>query len=119
LDSGASRHMTKAHELCSSMTEEDSGIHVELGDDTKYAINGEGNIFFHLKSSGSFNVQDVLYVLGFRKTFLSILVMEEWGFFITFRKGKVLMHLDGASRDIAMVIGVREGNLYRLACKLV
>jgi hypothetical protein len=92
---------------------------VELGDDTKYAMKGEGNIFFHLDSSGSFNVKDVLYVSGFRKNFLSILVMEDWGFFITFQRGKVLMHPDGAIPDIAVVIGVREGNLSRLACKLV
>jgi hypothetical protein len=110
--------MRKAQELFSSLTKEDSRIHVELGDDTKYAMKGEGNILFHLESSGSFNVQDVLYVSGFSKKFLPISVMEDWGFFNTFQRGKVLMHLYRASLDIEVVIRVREGNLYRLECKL-
>jgi hypothetical protein len=48
LDSGASRHMTEAWELFSSLMEMDSGIHVELGDDAKYAVKGEGTILFDL-----------------------------------------------------------------------
>jgi hypothetical protein len=50
LDSGASRHMTEARELFNSLTETDSGIHVELGDDAKYAVKGEGTILFQLES---------------------------------------------------------------------
>jgi hypothetical protein len=40
LDNSASRHMTKAWELFNSLTESDSNIHVELGDDFKYAVKG-------------------------------------------------------------------------------
>ena len=53
LDNGASRHMTEARELFSSLTESDSDVHVELGDDAKYAVKGEGTITFHLESGGS------------------------------------------------------------------
>jgi hypothetical protein len=42
--------------------EKDSGIHVELGDDAKYAVKGEGTILFQLESSGLLEAQDVLYV---------------------------------------------------------
>jgi hypothetical protein len=38
--------MTEAHELFNSLTEKDSGTHVELGDDSKYAVKGEGTILF-------------------------------------------------------------------------
>jgi hypothetical protein len=57
LDNGASRHMTEARELFNSLTEKDSGIHVELGDDAKYAVKGEGTILFQLESGGSFEAQ--------------------------------------------------------------
>jgi hypothetical protein len=50
LDNGASHHMTEARELFNSLTEKDSGTHVELGDDAKYAVKGEGTIMFQLES---------------------------------------------------------------------
>jgi hypothetical protein len=94
-------------------------IHVELGDDAKYAVKGEGTILFQLESGGSFDAQDVLYVPGLRKNFLSVSVMEDRGFSVIFQRGKVLICLEGASPDTTVVIGVREGNLYRLQGKLV
>jgi hypothetical protein len=54
--------LDEAWELFNSLTEKDSGIHVELGDDAKYAVKGEGTILFQLESSGSLEAQDVLYV---------------------------------------------------------
>jgi hypothetical protein len=36
--------------------ERGSGVHVELGGDAKYAVKGEGTIFFQLESKGSFDV---------------------------------------------------------------
>jgi hypothetical protein len=53
---------------------------VELGDDAKYAVKGEGTILFQLESGGSFEAHDVLYVLGLKKNFLSVSVMEDRGF---------------------------------------
>jgi hypothetical protein len=41
LDSGASYHMMEAWELFKSLMEKDLGIHVELGDDVKYAMKGQ------------------------------------------------------------------------------
>jgi hypothetical protein len=81
LDNGASHHMTEAQELFSSLMERDSYVHVELGDDAKYAVKGEGTITFHLESGGSFDAQDVLYVPGLKKNFLSVSTMEDKGFF--------------------------------------
>jgi hypothetical protein len=54
LESGASRHMTKAREPFNSLTQKDSGIYVELGNDVKYAVKGEGTMFFQLELGGSF-----------------------------------------------------------------
>ena len=46
LDSGASRHMTEVRELFSGLSEDDSGILVELGDHAKYAVKGHGTVQF-------------------------------------------------------------------------
>jgi hypothetical protein len=48
VDSGASRHMTKEQELFNNLTEKDTGIRVEIDDDAKYAVKGEGTILFQL-----------------------------------------------------------------------
>jgi hypothetical protein len=84
LDNGASHHMTKAHEIFSILMERDSYLHVQLGDDSKYVVKGEGTITFHLESGGSLDAQDVLYVPGLKKNFLSVSSMEDMGFSITF-----------------------------------
>ena len=64
--------------------ERDSGFHVELGDDSKYAVKGEGIVMFHIESRGSLDAQDVLYVPGLKKNLLSVLAMEDMGFAVIF-----------------------------------
>jgi hypothetical protein len=119
LDSGASHHMTEAWEIFSSLMESDSDVHVELGDDAKYAVKGEGIITFQLESGVSLDAHDVLYIPGLKKNFLSVSAMEDRGFSITFQRGKVLIHPEKSILDNAVVIGVREGTLYRLQGKPV
>jgi hypothetical protein len=46
LDNGASHHMKKSQEIFSSLMERDSDFHVDLGDDAKYVVKGEGTIVF-------------------------------------------------------------------------
>jgi hypothetical protein len=87
---------------------------VELGDDAKYAMKGEITIKFHLESGGSLNAQDVLYILGLKKNFLSVSARKDRVFFLTFQRGKVCIHSEKAIMDTILVIGVREGTLYRL-----
>jgi hypothetical protein len=70
-----------------------------------------------LSQEGSFDAQDVLYVPGLKKNLLSVSVMEDKGFVVIFQKGQVLICPEGASPDTTVVIGVREGNLYRLQGK--
>jgi hypothetical protein len=45
--------------------------------------------------------------------------MEDMGFFVTFKKGKLLIHLEGFIPNTTMSFGDREGKLYRLKGKLV
>jgi hypothetical protein len=37
---------------------------VELGDDAKYAMKGEGTILFQLESRGSFDAHDALCIVS-------------------------------------------------------
>lgn len=46
LDSGASHHMMEAWERFSRLMEMDLEIHLELGDNAKYAVKGEGSVSF-------------------------------------------------------------------------
>jgi hypothetical protein len=87
LDSGASCHMTKARDLFINLKERDSDVHVELGDDAKYAVKGEGTFTFHLESGGSLDAHDVLYVLGLKKNLLLVLAIEDMHFPVAFQRG--------------------------------
>jgi hypothetical protein len=74
------------------MKKKDSKVHVELSDDVRYEVKGEGMVTFHLESGGSLNAHHVLYVPGVKKKLLSISTMEDIVFFITFQKWEVLIH---------------------------
>jgi hypothetical protein len=76
----------------------------------------EGTILFQLESEGSLEAHDVLYVPGLKKNFLSVSIMEDRGFGVMFKKGQVLIHLEGASPDTAVSIGVR-GKFIQVAGK--
>jgi hypothetical protein len=45
---------------------------------------------------------------------LSISVLEDSGFFLTFPRGKVLIHIEESIPDTEVTIGVRYDKLYRL-----
>jgi hypothetical protein len=97
-----------------NLTERDSGVHVELGDDAKYEVKGDGTILFQLELGGSFDDHDVLYVLGLKNNFLSILSIEDMDFAVTFQRGQVVICQKKDSPNTTIIIGVREGSLYRL-----
>ena len=50
---------------------------------------------------------------------LLVSVMEDKGFSVIFRRGKVLIYREGASPNTTMKIMVREGNLYKLQRNLI
>jgi hypothetical protein len=90
LDNGASCHMIESWELFSGLMERDLDVHVQHGDDAKYAMKGEGIVMLQHKSGGLLDAQDVHYVPGLKKKFLSISTIKDRGFVITFLRGKVL-----------------------------
>lgn len=44
LDNKASHHMTRSRDLFTNMVEENPDIHVELGDNSRYVVEGIGRI---------------------------------------------------------------------------
>jgi hypothetical protein len=119
LDIDASRQMKKSRDIFSSLSERDLDVHVELGDDATYAMKGEGIITFQLESIGSLDAWDMIYIPGLKNNFLSVSAMEDKGFFVTFQRGKVLIHLEKAILDTSVVVGVNKETLYRLEGKNV
>jgi hypothetical protein len=114
VDSGASRHMTRSHESLTSLSKEDSGLQVELGDNAKFAVKGVGAAAFQLESRKPLKMSDVLYVSGLKKNLLSISAMEDRGYAVAFSGGQVPAWPRGSSIDSAGVIRVCDGGLYRL-----
>jgi membrane carboxypeptidase/penicillin-binding protein len=57
----------------------------------------------------------VLYVLELKKNLLSVSVLEDMGFAITFQRGKVLICSEGSSPDTTMSIGVQRGKVIQVA----
>jgi hypothetical protein len=55
-----------------------------------------------------------MFLFGLKKNFLSISVVDEKGFKVTFVNGEVLMWPKGKTIDDVVVVGVQEGGLYKL-----
>jgi hypothetical protein len=60
VDSGAARHMTRSLQSLTSLSEEDSRLQVELGDNAKYPVKGVGTASFQLESGKLLKMSDVL-----------------------------------------------------------
>ena len=72
VDSGASKHMTRYKEILSDFETKYFAEQVELGDEKCYNIEGVGSISFRLESGARLHVDEVLYVPGLKKNFLSV-----------------------------------------------
>jgi hypothetical protein len=59
-------------------------------------------------------MKDVLYVPGLTKNLLSISTLDKKGFKVSFIDGEVLMWPKGKTIEDAIVIGTKEGGLYKL-----
>ena len=67
-----------------------------------------------LENGAKLHLNNILYVPGLKKNLLSISCLEDKGDRVAFIDGKVLVWGKDSSIDKAMVIGVREGSLYRV-----
>jgi hypothetical protein len=87
---------------------------VELGEDSKHTVKGVGEASLQLDSGNHISIKDVLFVQGLKKNLLSISALEDKGFRVAFMDGQVLIWPKNSNIDKAIMIGVREGGLYKL-----
>ena len=59
-------------------------------------------------------MKDVLYVPGLTKNLLSISALDKKGFRVAFIDGEVLMWPKGKTIEDEIIIGTKEGGLYKL-----
>jgi hypothetical protein len=112
--SGASKHMIGQKDTLSSFIEKEFPQKVSLGDDYQYPKKGMGEATYKLDSGTSMRMKDVLYVPGLKKNLLSISSLDKKGFRVAFIDGEVLIWSKGKTIEDAIVIGTKEGGLYKL-----
>lgn len=89
-------------------------MHIELGDGATYAIQGVGSTSFQLDSGIVLHIEEILFVPGLKKNLLFISTLEDKGFRVIFMDGKALLWPKDGDMSSTVMIGVREGGLYRL-----
>jgi len=111
--------MTGFKQALSDYQDKKFNVKVELGDDGTYAIKGVGSTSFWLDSGTIIHIEEILYVPGLKKNLLSVAVLEDKGYTVAFTCGKALMWPKDGNMSSTIVIGVREGNLYKVSGHLV
>jgi len=66
VDSGASKHMTRSHEVFETLGNWDSKLHMVLSNKSQKEIRRSGVVPFKMDSRRMMRVQDVLFVSGLR-----------------------------------------------------
>ena len=64
---------------------------VELGNGSTYDIKGVGSTALQHDSGTLINIGEILYVHSLKKNVISVTVLEDKGFFVTFSEGKDLI----------------------------
>jgi hypothetical protein len=89
-------------------------LEIVLGDDTIVRAVGHGTVSFQRECMPPLVFRNVLYVSGLKKNLISVSSIQDRGLEVSFRGTEILIHPKGSNVTYAIVIGMREGNLYRL-----
>jgi hypothetical protein len=87
-------------------------FNIELGDSGKYQAKGSGILKFERESGKPLYLRDVLYVPELKKNLVSVSVLEDKGYEVLFRQGKVFIKPPNSKTTVQL--GVRAKTLYRL-----
>ena len=112
--SGASCHTTGRKEYFTRLQEGGVNLVIELEDDRRYKSQGVGTILFQRESGKPLRFADILYVLRLTKNLISISTLDNKGYEVNFRKGRVFVRPAGSSEKMDKMIGVREEKVYKL-----
>ena len=65
--------------------DEGTRIHVELGDDARYQVQGVVTVSFERESGKPLSFADVLYVPGLTRNLISVSTLKDKGYQVKFR----------------------------------
>lgn len=111
VDSGASRHMTGYKGVLLNFKEKSYSVQVKLRNEVSYAIKGTGSISFQLECGSVLHLEEVLYLLGLKKSLIFVDILENKGYKVTLMEGKALLWSKNEDCSSTLVIGVQEGGL--------
>ena len=97
-----------------SLREGGLNLHIELGDDVWYQVQGVGTVSFQRESSKPLSFVDVLYVSGLIENLISVSTLEDKGFQVKFQDHRVYIRPKGLDRSLDWVIGIQSRYVYRL-----
>eukprot|EP00253_Pinus_taeda_P001433 PITA_01433 len=117
IDSGSSRHFTSYKEILHKLIEKETNLEIVLGDNMKYLVKGVGNVSLKLNQGNTIHLYDVLYVSDLKQNLVSISVMEEKGYKVTFNDGKVCVWENNVKN--AFTLGFRVDSLYQVSGSLL
>ena len=83
--------MTEDKSLFSSLEDKDLQMHIEMSDDGKYRVLGEGTVVFQREHGALITLTDAKYVPGLKRNLVSIMMIENKGYDVIFSKGKVFL----------------------------
>ena len=66
--------------ISSTLEEKDLQIRIEMGDDGKYRVSGEGTVVFQREHGSPLTLSTVMYVPGLKKNLVSIAMLEDKGY---------------------------------------
>ena len=67
-------------------------MHIKMGDDGRYSVTNIGTITFQRESGPPLTLKDVMYVSGLKNNLVFVAMLEDHGYGVIFRKGKVFLH---------------------------
>ena len=98
--------------LFSALEEKYLQMRIEMGDNGKYYVSGEGKVLFQREHGTPLTMTDVMYVPGLKKNLVSISLLEDKGYDVVFSKGKVFLRHIGTGQTKRIRIQVK--NIYKL-----
>ncbi|GKF15287.1 hypothetical protein Tco_0056749 [Tanacetum coccineum] len=88
MDSGGSYHMTYRRDFLYDFKVVDYGS-VQLGDNRTCIIKGTGKVKIQLHDGSSFILEDVRYVLGLKRSLISLGTLEKEGYTVKMQMGRI------------------------------
>nr|GEW77814.1 zinc finger, CCHC-type [Tanacetum cinerariifolium] len=114
IDSGGSYHMTHRRDFLYDFKVVDGGL-IQLGDNMICTIKGAGKVKIQLHDGSSFILEDFRYVLGLKRSLISLGTLEKVGYTIKMHMGRIKV-IKGCR---VMMTGIKKKNcVYTLEAKI-